>query len=203
MVSKLTFTKYDLPQIDRKEVLRYMGAATADDATAELINECEKECEDAFSYLVCFDVFNIKTTDKTVDFTAFEVQSGDLAKNLNGCNTAVIFAATVGPQIDRLIKKYSSISPAKALCLQAFGNERIEALCDTFNKQITECQAAEGYATRPRFSAGYGDFELSCQRDIFKVLCCEKQIGVTLNDSLLMTPQKSVTAVIGIKEGAK
>ena len=200
MVSKLTFTKYDLPQIDRKEVLRYMGAATADDATAELINECEKECEDAFSYLVCFDVFNIKTTDKTVDFSAFSVQSGDLAKNLSGCKNAVIFAATVGPQIDRLIKKYSSISPAKALCLQAFGNERIEALCDTFNKQITECQAAEGNATRPRFSAGYGDFELSCQRDIFKVLCCEKQIGVTLNDSLLMTPQKSVTAVIGIKE---
>ena len=201
MVSKLTFTKYDLPQIDRKEVLRYMGAATADDATAELISECEKECEDAFSYLVCFDVFNIKTTDKTVDFSAFSVQSGDLAKNLSGCKNAVIFAATVGPQIDRLIKKYSSLSPAKALCLQAFGNERIEALCDTFNKQITECQAAEGNATRPRFSAGYGDFELSCQRDIFKVLCCEKQIGVTLNDSLLMTPQKSVTAVIGIKEG--
>ena len=201
MVSKLTFTKYDLPQIDRKEVLRYMGAATADDATAELINECEKECEDCFSYLVCFDVFNIKTTGKTVDFSAFSVQSGDLAKNLSGCKNAVIFAATVGPQIDRLIKKYSSLSPAKALCLQAFGNERIEALCDTFNKQITECQAAEGNATRPRFSAGYGDFELSGQRDIFKVLCCEKQIGVTLNDSLLMTPQKSVTAVIGIKEG--
>lgn len=200
MVSKLTFTKYDLPQIDRKEVLRYMGARAADDATAKLISECEKECEDAFSYLVCFDVFNIKTTGKTVDFSTFSVQSGDLAKNLSGCKTAVIFAATVGAQIDRLIKKYSSVSPAKSLCLQAFGNERIEALCDLFNQQITECQAAEGNATRPRFSPGYGDFELSCQTDIFRVLCCEKQIGVTLNNSLLMTPQKSVTAVIGIKE---
>lgn len=203
MVSKLTYSEYDLPAINRKEVLRYMGSNTADDMTAKLISECEKECADCFSYLVCFDVFKVAVHNNTVDFTAFKVQSGDLAKNLNGCKSAVIFAATVGPKIDLLIKKYSSLSPAKALCLQAFGNERIEALCDLFNKQISDLQTQQKNQTRPRFSAGYGDFDLSCQTDIFKVLCCEKQIGVTLSDSFLMTPQKSVTAVIGIKEGIR
>ncbi|MBQ0110949.1 MAG: Vitamin B12 dependent methionine synthase activation subunit [Oscillospiraceae bacterium] len=201
MVSKLTFTKYDLPPLDRKEVLRYMGAPTADDTTAQLIKECEKESADCFTYLVCFDVFGIKVKDKTVDFGAFSVTSGDLAKNLQGCKSAVIFAATVGVEIDRLIKKYSALSPAKSLCFQAVGNERIEALCDLFNKQIKECQDSVGKLTRPRLSAGYGDFALKHQKDIFSVLDCERQIGVTLSQSLLMTPQKSVTAVIGIKEG--
>ena len=36
------------------------------------------------------------------------------------------------------------------------------------------------------------------QKDIFKVLDCERKIGLTLNESLLMSPSKSVTAIVGI-----
>ncbi len=51
---------------------------------------------------------------------------------------------------------------------------------------------------RPRFSPGYGDLTLLAQKDIFAVLDCGKRIGLTLNDSLLMSPSKSVTAFVGI-----
>lgn len=51
---------------------------------------------------------------------------------------------------------------------------------------------------RPRFSPGYGDLPLSAQREIFAVLDCGKRIGLMLNDSLLMSPSKSVTAFVGI-----
>ena len=34
--------------------------------------------------------------------------------------------------------------------------------------------------------------------DFFELLDCNRQIGVSLNDSLLMTPSKSVTAIFGI-----
>ena len=51
---------------------------------------------------------------------------------------------------------------------------------------------------KPRFSPGYGDLSLEMQRDIFRVLDCPRKIGLTLNESLLMSPSKSVTAIIGI-----
>jgi hypothetical protein len=51
---------------------------------------------------------------------------------------------------------------------------------------------------RPRFSPGYGDFDLSVQTNICDVLKTGKTIGVTLTDSLLMMPSKSVTAVVGL-----
>ena len=46
----------------------------------------------------------------------------------------------------------------------------------------------------------YGDLPLEMQKDIFNVLDCSKRIGLTLNESLLMSPSKSVTAIIGISK---
>jgi cobalamin-dependent methionine synthase I len=80
--------------------------------------------------------------------------------------------------------------------MQAIGAERIEALCDVVCAELKEIYGSVG----DRFSPGYGDFSLTAQRDIFTMLGCEKRIGLTLNDSLLMSPTKSVTAIIGLKK---
>ena len=80
------------------------------------------------------------------------------------------------------------------MLFQAIGAERIEALADAFNNDIKE-----KYVTVPRFSAGYGDFSVYKQTDMFNVLDCGRKIGLTLNDSMMMSPTKSVTAIIGIK----
>ena len=99
-------------------------------------------------------------------------------------------------EIDRLILKNTVVSPTKSVIFDAVGSEQIEALCDTFCEYIKEEKNAE---ITPRFSAGYGDLPLLFQREIFKILGCEKNIGLTLNSSLIMSPNKSVTAIFGIK----
>ncbi|NLB15389.1 MAG: Vitamin B12 dependent methionine synthase activation subunit, partial [Clostridiales bacterium] len=129
------------------------------------------------------------------NFGAFSVQSADLAKNLYGCESVLLFAATVGVGIDRLISKYSRISPARSVIIDALGAERIEALCDA----LCEDFALENKAKlKPRFSPGYDDLPLEAQKDVFAVLDCPRKIGLSLNDSLLMSPTKSVTAFAGI-----
>ena len=82
---------------------------------------------------------------------------------------------------------------------QAIGAERIESLCDAFCAE----REAEGLRLRPRFSPGYGDLPLELQRDLFRGLDCSRKIGLTLNESLLMSPSKSVTAIAGIVGGAE
>ena len=128
-------------------------------------------------------------------FRRFKVESSDLAKNLSGCSEVIVFCATVGTLFDRLIAKYERISPSKAVMLQAIGSERVEAVCDSFCDQISR---ETGRRTKPRFSAGYGDLPLELQSEIFALLSCEKNIGVTLNDSFFMSPSKSVTAFLGL-----
>ena len=187
---------YSAPPIDEKEILRYAGGI-ADDNTIKLLNECINEALDCITYKVCYCELSVKTNGDLCDFEVFDVQSKNLATNLSGCNSVIIFGATIGIGIDRLITKYSHISPAKALILQAFGAERIEALCNAFCNDIQNTLKTQ---LKPRFSAGYGDLPLDTQKQVFSLLNLPKNIGLTLNDSLLMSPTKSVTVFIGIQE---
>ncbi len=181
--------------VNMHEVLRYLNG-NEDNETLEIINSSLDELGSDFSYRVCYSVFPVCVENDRVVFPFKSVKSKDLAKCLKDCKSAVIFASTIGFGIDRMIKKHSLISPLKSVVFQAIGAERIECLCDTFCEDIKK----EYGNITPRFSAGYGDLELSFQKDIFKVLQCSKNIGVSLNGNLLMSPTKSVTAIIGVKQ---
>lgn len=197
-----------LKEFDRSEIMRYAGMFNkghAEGVTEEALSDmmdimesCIKEVTPILSYKVSFCFDDIEWVDDKPILSFDTYDSKDLAKNLKGCIKATLFAATIGIGIDRLITKYSRISPAKALFLQAIGAERIEALCDTFNEEIMlECRD-RGETTNRRFSPGYGDLPLEVQKEFMVLLDCSRRIGVTLNESLLMTPSKSVTAIIGI-----
>ena len=194
-MSTVTVKTYAAPEISEKEILRYAGGGVADEIK-KLMSLSVLEARDAFTYKVCYTVCPICVSEKVVDFGFFAVKSKNLSKNLSGCKKAVIFAATVGFEIDRLIMKHTRLSLARALMLNAFGTERIEALCDAFCDDMKK----EYGSCRPRFSAGYGDLPLEAQREIFSLLSPASRIGLTLTDSLLMTPSKSVTAFIGIED---
>lgn len=187
---------FPAPPVDRKEILRYLNAGCESAGLKAIIDECLKEAEPVLSYKVCYAEFPVNICEDVLDLCFCKTCSHDLYKNLNGCSRIILFAATVGIKFDILVNKYSRLLPSKALCLQAIGNERVESLCNVFNAEI-----AENYGdVCPRFSPGYGDLTLNMQEEIFKVLNCSRNIGLTLNDSLLMSPQKSVTAIIGIRK---
>ena len=193
----MVFTKFyeNLP-VNRKEVLRYAGCKDGEAVFGKLLDECVAESvAKGLSLKVCYTVFDVEIRKNVCGFGAFSVKSENLAKNLQGCTRAVVFAATAGVEIDRLIAKYGALSPSKAVMFQSLGAERVEALCDAFCEDVRREMNCE---TKPRFSPGYGDLDLSSQKDIFSVLGCEKHIGLTLNDSMLMSPSKSVTAIMGI-----
>lgn len=183
---------YEKPPFNQNEVLRYLGVKNLDNNTEKFLNNAYNEFEESAVYKVCYAELPIKITGDTCDFTVFEFNSKHLAKNLKNCKRVIVFGATVGIGIDRLINKYSKIAPSKAVVLDAVGSERIEALCDLFCEDVGNL--------RPRFSAGYGDLPIETQKEIFSLLQCDKNIGLTLNDSFMMSPSKSVTAFIGIEE---
>ena len=188
---------------DRAEIRRYAGMArgvTAEDAgTESLLAEVMEEMKGAFAYRVCYLRTGI-AWDGEKPLLPFGSESRQLAGCLRGSREIVVFAATAGMEADRRIARYQRISPTKALLAQAYGAERAERLCDVFCAEIAEETAAEGLRCTPRFSPGYGDLPLETQRDVFRLLDCERKIGVWLNESLLMTPSKSVTAVFGLLE---
>ena len=191
----ISVKKYNDFPINTGEILRYMGCKEQDNQVLQLLEECQNELCGVLSYKVCFDEFPIKHLENAIEFPFAKTDSSALGKCLEDFSQAVIFAATIGIDIDRLILKYSHLSPARALCFQAIGAERIEALCNTFCSDLL----CEKEKISPRFSPGYGDLPLSFQTEIFKVLDLPRKIGLSLTSALLMSPSKSVTAIVGVK----
>lgn len=184
-----------LPEVNRREVLRYAGAKEEPPALMGLLEETLAELLPLLSGKVCWREFPVIRRDDTLDLGFAVTDSTSLRRNLRDCQRIVVFAATIGLGPDRLIARYGRLSPAKALLVQAIGAERIEALCDCFCHRLQQ----PGVFPAPRFSPGYGDLPLTLQTDVFRALDCPRKIGLTLNDSLLMSPSKSVTAIVGLR----
>lgn len=188
---------FDKPQYNRREILRYAQCGGCDDpAMTDMMESCIEECEKyaSFSYRISYIVLPVLSLDTgtgDIDMQHLHITSRTLAKNLEGCDETVVFAATVGPGIDRLIRKYTKTDPVRALFMQAIGAERVETLCnlfcDTFPSKL-----------RPRFSPGFGDLELTIQPQLLAVTNARKNLAITLDEGCLMSPSKSVTAFVGI-----
>ena len=110
--------------ISRREILRYMGCRVADEEINTLIDKSLEICKNKLTYSVCYRELPIKTDGEAIDLGFARVSSRDLEKNLNGCDSIILFAATIGLELDRLIYRYGTLSPSVAVCLQDRGSLR-------------------------------------------------------------------------------
>ena len=187
---------------DFKEVARYLGYRRATPPEADvsaLMEKAAAEMRAVMKAQAVFEIFDLTVVEypQELRFADVALQSRDLGRNLAGCSQVALLAATIGPQVDALIRRHSSLDPVYASILQATGAMFIEELVDLVNSEIKKIAAAQGLKTRPRYSPGYGDVPLQVQKDFFRLLPCTR-IGLTLMDTLIMAPEKSVTAFVGL-----
>ncbi|MDF2888237.1 MAG: Vitamin dependent methionine synthase activation region [Lacrimispora sp.] len=190
-------------EISRKEILRYLGYGNTegDETVSALIEEALEELLAAASPKSIYRSYPVTLLpENEIDFTVFRTKSRNLGKNLADCEEVILFAATLGTGVDVLLHKYTRLQMSKAVIMQAAAAAVIEEYCDEENRKLKQEYEARGFYLRPRFSPGYGDFSLECQKEITTVLETPKRIGIMLTESLLMTPSKSVTAVMGVSK---
>lgn len=196
----------ELPS-NKKEVLRYLGYSkkdlleneTIDFSTDKLVDSCMAEMKSVLKCQGVYSVFDLKVEGKTISFADLSFESESLSINLKSCTKIVLLAATIGPGADLLIKKATKLDTAKAAVMQATGAMFIEEYVNLLNDKIAQEALAQNLKTKPRFSPGYGDVPLSIQKDFFRLLPCTQRLGLTLMESLIMAPEKSVTAFIGLQ----
>ena len=187
--------------IDPREVARYLSyrGTEPDETVRSMILTCMDEVNAAAVPKFICERFPLTWSEETGFQTgSLRFSSRSLQRNLAGCQEVFLFAATLGVAVDTLIRRTAMVDTAKGLVMQAAAAAAIEAFCDEENDRLRVQVEAEGLFLRPRFSPGYGDLSLDCQRDFLRILKAQKNIGLTLTDSGLMVPIKSVTAIIGI-----
>ena len=130
--------------------------------------------------------------------TALTPQGQDVCRMLSGCHEAVLLAVPLGAGSERMLLKAQAKSSTEAVLLDAVLSAAIEAVCDAQEAALRGELAARGMYLTDRFSPGYGDMPLAQTREICAVLSADKTIGLTVSQSGIMIPRKSVTAIMGI-----
>lgn len=198
------YLEYSAPPVNMDEAKRYSGITLKN---ADFPEEVQAKFEKAISltrgqlsYKVGYLSGKLLWDEEGFPVLPFGHKSENLKKNLKNCEGVLLFAATIGSGIDRLIRRYEVSDPSLGMILQGLGAERVESLCNLFNEEVKKAAQAEGCICHPRFSPGFGDLPLTVQRDFLNRMDAGRRLGIILGDSCLMAPSKSVTAIIGIEK---
>ncbi len=193
----MIYVPKQIPKIDPHEVLRFAGAKMADEALLQQAENAIVRIQSAAVWRLIYQHLPItQMCDTSVTLGDGFVLIGTLpVKYLSDCKGAYILIGTVGQGVDRTIAACGVRSLSQGLFADASGSAAVEALLDDFCQHI-----AKESQPKPRISPGYGDFPLENQLSVFKLLDASKLLGVCLNDSLLISPSKTVSAIVGTRK---
>ena len=190
-----------LTAVDLQQAYRYMGMHAKPDATMQqLAKDCEKRLLAAvvprYFHLVC----PIRETEDGIrcEGTTLLLTGKDIAAHLSGCDRAVILCATLSAGADTAIRQAGAFDVLAGMMTDAMASALTEQLCDEAETEILA--GLPGLYPTWRFSPGYGDLPLTVQGDLLRSVNAEKRLGVTLSESGMLIPSKTVTALIGLSE---
>ena len=188
------------------EVCRYLGYDASrhqlTDSVKTLISESIRQIQAASQPRYVISGL-LPLTEKPAGLTVGSgciLQGQDIRVHLQHCTSAVFLGATLGVQVDNLIRRAEVMDMAKAVALDAAANVAIEQLCSEAEETVRTQLKAQGKYLTMRFSPGYGDFPIVTQHELLSILDAPRRIGLSVTPTHIMTPRKSVTAVMGVSD---
>ncbi len=163
---------------------------------SEVLEKCRKQFSAVVNYRCAYIRIPVDLSEENIcKFDFAQVKSKNLYKNLQGCREVFVLAVTTGIAVDRLLTRLNITSQAEHFVTDGLSSAAIESFCDYVSDILSK-----NLKCASRFSAGYGDFSIEFQKPLLERLSAAETLGITLNSAYLMTPVKSITAIMGVKE---
>lgn len=178
--------------LNKTEALRFLGVCREPDpATKALLDDCEGKLLATIDARFWWKEFPRAALPE-------KLCGRDLQLHLKDCEALVLMAVTLGSETDRLLRRAASTDIARAAVLDALASAAVEQLCDNAETLLRgEYKNREMYLTG-RYSPGYGDCPLELQQRFCDLLDTGRSMGLFVSENNLLTPRKSVTAVLGV-----
>jgi hypothetical protein len=188
---------------EKQDVLSRIGYGAANAVSTRIISLVDDYIDNyhdfiapSFSYVYrdieAVDGYLIDIGDSII------IESRVLARLLQRCEQVAVFALTIGGYLEELVTYLADKGMVlQATVLDAIGSGAAEKLADEIEEEIRHKAAKAGLVISRRFSPGYCDWDIVQQGRLFCLLDSDST-GITLTDSMLMMPRKSISGVIGI-----
>ncbi len=179
--------------------LGYRRPSQVPEKTSRLLDEVIARARGLLEPRAIYDVVDVEATDDgpIVIGGVLRTTSLSVRERLAGCRRALVFAATVGPALERWGHELLEAGEmTRSLLADAYASSAAIALGLEIETIATRLLAEEGLAATRRYAPGYGDWSLSDQAPLYALLEASR-IGLTLTEEFLMIPAKSISGVIG------
>lgn len=167
-----------------------------DPFTLKLIEETYPVAEEAPLYYKTAE-FSMERTEDGFRLLGADIElKGRLAtRHFASCKKLIVILATLGMESERKERETFAVSPSKGVVLDACYSELLERRLDKIEEELK----SGGRKLTTRISCGYGDLALETQRPLLDVLD-GRRMGVYMNESCMLVPNKSVVALVGVVE---
>ena len=188
--------------IPKDEVLRYLGyknqelSRELENRIDSLIETAKSVCSPKFTHMISDVEFN--TDAIFLSGTSIQLTGNDIKKHLTGAKKCIILACTLGTAFETELMRIQAKSVTDSVIFDAVGNAYIESFADSCENKLLKPYRDGGYYSKYRYSPGYGDLPIELQNDILSALSAQKRIGLSVTDTNILIPRKSITAFIGI-----
>ena len=179
--------------------LGYRRPAQVPEKTARLIGEIMDKGRSLLRPRAIYGAFDASTLEPDVSVIAgtLRASSRSLHERLQGCRRAVLFAGTIGPEVETWCHGLMQDGQmTRGLLADAFASSAAIALGLEVETIAARLLAEESLAATKRYAPGYGDWSLADQAPLCALLDVAR-IGITLTEDFLMLPAKSISGVIG------
>ena len=189
----LDFNELHISESDVFEPMGYHGAKP-DDATLRevtfIIDNVRTWLRPQYCYMV------------TRELPPFEL--GDIImRQLRGSEAYALFLCTAGMEFERYQQRLKAEGDMlRTFIADALGSVIAERTADRMEQHVQESIQKLGWRHTNRFSPGYCGWHVSEQQRLFPLFGAQT-CGISLTDSSLMIPIKSVSGVMGVGEGVR
>lgn len=164
-----------------------------------LVETCAQEVISAARPRWAYRVFDLTPEAEGVRLDCGLLLPGeDLKRHLRDCRRAALFCATLSAQVDALIRRAESGDMLRALALDCCAAAAVEEVCDQIEGELQG--QFPGCFFPFRYSPGYGDLPLTLQGPLLNLLDAPRRVGLCASSTHILTPRKSVTAILGIAD---
>lgn len=140
----------------------------------------------------------ISTGDFYSIFTPFAQNSQAVNRLLTGCHSVVLLITTLGPDLEKTSKIHldqHQLFPA--YILDRMGSFIVESAMRNLNQQINRSYKKKDESCTIRYSPGYQDFDLACQKVFVQLAQAELPVLI-IEPNGCLKPEKTITAIKGV-----
>lgn len=177
----------------RDSALKYLGyyGQGPEASFLELFDSCLEEVQNLQHFKASYATYTLENNPICLDYP-------ELDSFFQGCHEVVYIGCTLGIELERKIRYYQTFDLTRMCVLDSIASAYIEEACDVFEEEHLPKNRTY------RFCPGYGKVPLELNKEIAQYIDLYRKTGITITDTNLLLPQKSMIGFIGIgKENTK